>query len=97
MSTEVESITSIDIKIPKLYKVILLNDDFTPMQFVVEVLLDIFNKTQSEAEALTLEVHQKGSGIAGIFTREVAEQKVDDTIAVAAHNGHPLKAVAETT
>src|SRR4051812_15188979 len=95
MSTDVETITGVKLKKPQLYKVVLLNDDFTPMPFVVEVLIDVFNKSLQDAKALTLEVHEKGRGIAGVFTKEVAEQKVDDTLAVAIHYGHPLKAVCE--
>jgi ATP-dependent Clp protease adaptor protein ClpS len=95
MSTDVESVVDVTLKRPQLYKVVLLNDDFTPMPFVVDVLVDVFNKSLSEARALTLEVHEKGRGIAGVFTKEIAEQKVDDTITVASHYGHPLKAISE--
>lgn len=95
MSTDVETVIDTKIKIPSLYKVILLNDDFTPMNFVIEILIDIFNKSNTEAQILTLEVHQKGKGIAGVFTREIAEQKVEDTSTVAGHYGHPLKAIIE--
>ncbi len=95
MSTEVENVIDVKIKQPSLYKVILLNDDYTPMPFVVEILVDVFNKSLADAQKLTLEVHHNGKGVAGIFTREVAEQKTIDTVAVASHYGHPLKAMCE--
>jgi ATP-dependent Clp protease adaptor protein ClpS len=87
--------TKTKIKEPSMYRVVLLNDDFTPMVFVIEILMAVFNKSAAEAQALTLEVHTRGRGVAGIYTKEIAEQKADDTLAVAAHYSHPLKVVVE--
>lgn len=95
MSTELEAQTLTKLKTPKLYKVILLNDDFTPMDFVIQVLTDIFNKTSVEAHELTLAIHNQGRGICGVFTREIAEQKVYECNTVAKSYKHPLKAITE--
>ena len=65
---------------PPLYKVVLLNDDYTPMEFVVVVLEQFFRKNREEATRIMLNVHQRGSGVCGIYTREIAETKVDQVI-----------------
>ena len=78
-------------KRPPMYKVILLNDDFTPMDFVVIVLEQIFRKTHEEAMQVMLEVHKKGAGLAGVYTRDVAETKVDQVIEYARINEYPLQ------
>jgi ATP-dependent Clp protease adaptor protein ClpS len=83
------------VETPKKFKVILLNDDFTPMEFVVMVLTGFFKKTQSEAEEVMLEVHNKGAGIAGTYTREIAEMKVHQTTNLARKNQYPLKTIME--
>tara|TARA_B100000902_G_C26790099_1_gene659393 strand:- start:118 stop:417 length:300 start_codon:yes stop_codon:yes gene_type:complete len=92
MSTElaVDEDISIDFTIPSKYKVILLNDDQTPMPFVIELLVHIFNKTTAQAEQVTMEVHAKGQGIAGIYFYEIAEQKVHEATIVSRSNGYPL-------
>ncbi|MCS7316842.1 MAG: ATP-dependent Clp protease adaptor ClpS [Candidatus Dojkabacteria bacterium] len=77
-------------KKPKMWKVIFLNDDYTPFEFVVSVLLNFFNKTFDEASALTMQIHQKGSGVAGVYTFEVAETKQYLTMEAARQNGYPL-------
>ena len=74
-----------------MYTVILLNDDYTPMDFVILVLRRFFNKNEEEANKIMLDVHQKGSGVAGIFTLEVAEMKVMQVNQFAQGNQHPLK------
>lgn len=76
---------------PKMYKVILLNDDFTPMDFVVLVLQRFFNKTEQQATTVMLDVHQKGAGVAGIYTLEIAEMKCMQVNQFARQNKHPLK------
>jgi ATP-dependent Clp protease adaptor protein ClpS len=76
---------------PRMYKVIMHNDDYTTMEFVILVLKKFFNKSISEAQAIMLEVHNRGYGICGIFTYEVAESKVAKVIKYAKDNGHPLK------
>ncbi len=80
---------------PRKYKVILLNDDFTPMNFVTFVLQRYFGKTAEQAEKIMLEVHQQGSGIAGVYTREVAEMKVQQVNGVSKQNEYPLKTIME--
>jgi ATP-dependent Clp protease adaptor protein ClpS len=83
------------LKKPLLYKVILLNDDYTPMEFVVRVLERFFHKNREEATHIMLHVHQKGLGICGVFTREVAETKVRQVMLYAAENQHPLQCTME--
>lgn len=80
---------------PKMYKVLLMNDDFTPMDFVVHVLQRFFSKTETEANKIMLEVHKKGAGLAGVFSREIAEMKVMQTNQYARMNQHPLKTTME--
>ncbi len=80
---------------PPLYKVVLLNDDYTPMDFVVKVLENIFHKDASEAAMIMLEVHNKGAGICGVYTRDVAETKTDQTLYLARQHEHPLQCVIE--
>jgi ATP-dependent Clp protease adaptor protein ClpS len=82
-------------KRPPMYKVILLNDDYTPMDFVVMVLEQIFRKPHQEALNVMLQVHQKGAGLAGIYTRDVAETKVDQVIEYARINDYPLQCSLE--
>lgn len=82
-------------KKPLLYKVILLNDDFTPMDFVIKVLKKHFHKTDSEAEIIMLDVHKKGAGLAGIYPLELAEMKVLKVTQDARKEQHPLKLIVE--
>jgi len=80
---------------PKQYKVLLLNDDYTSMDFVVEILMNIFHKSYSEAETIMLEVHRKDRGLCGVYTYEVAETKVMQVGKLAKEQGYPLKAMME--
>jgi ATP-dependent Clp protease adaptor protein ClpS len=80
---------------PSLYKVMLLNDDYTPMEFVVLVLERFFNKSREDATRIMLHVHQKGVGICGIFTYEIAETKVARVMNFARQNQHPLQCTME--
>jgi ATP-dependent Clp protease adaptor protein ClpS len=80
---------------PPLYKVLLLNDDYTPMEFVVIVLEQFFRKNREEATRIMLNVHQRGSGVCGVYTREVAETKVDQVMDFAGQNQHPLQCTLE--
>lgn len=82
---------------PRMYRVLLINDDFTPMEFVILCLKRFFGKTDEEATKIMLDVHQKGSGTAGVFTLEVAEMKVMQVGQLARVNQHPLKASVEAT
>lgn len=79
------------VETPRMYTVILLNDDYTPMDFVILVLRRFFNKNEEEATKIMLDVHQKGAGVAGVFTLEVAEMKVMQVNQFAQGNQHPLK------
>lgn len=83
------------VKKPRRWKVIFLNDDYTTMEFVVMVLETVFNKSPAEATAVMLNVHKKGQGIAGVYTREVAETKVHKTMSLARKEGHPLVVTME--
>ncbi len=80
---------------PTLYKVILLNDDYSTMDFVIHVLEDVFQKSPAEAYRIMMQVHQLGSGVAGIYPWEVAETKVETVSAMAKEAGFPLRAVTE--
>jgi ATP-dependent Clp protease adaptor protein ClpS len=80
---------------PALYKVLLLNDDFTPMEFVVHVLEIFFNKSGEDAYTIMLHVHQKGVGVCGVYTFEVAETKVTQVMDFAREHGHPLQCTLE--
>ncbi len=80
---------------PPLYKVLLLNDDFTPMEFVVILLMKIFGMSQEKAKQITLHVHTRGVGVCGVFPREIAETKVRMTTDFAFQNQHPLKCTME--
>lgn len=80
---------------PKQYKVLLLNDDYTSMDFVVDILMNIFHKSYREAEAIMLEIHRKDRGLCGVYTYEVAETKVMQVRKLAREQGYPLKATME--
>lgn len=80
---------------PSMYKVILLNDDYTPMDFVVYILEQFFNKSVEEAIQIMLQVHNDGAGICGVFTYEIAEAKTTAVMACAHENGHPLECTIE--
>lgn len=82
-------------KRPNLYRVLILNDDYTPMEFVVDVLQHIFQKTRDEATEIMLHVHQKGVGICGVYTYEIAETKVTQVMDFARKHQHPLQCVME--
>jgi ATP-dependent Clp protease adaptor protein ClpS len=82
-------------KRPSLYKVLLLNDDYTPMEFVVYVLERFFNKPREEATRIMLHVHQKGVGVCGVYTYEVAETKVTQVMNFARQHQHPLQCTME--
>ena len=75
-SSQTLVISKVKKKKPKLYKVILLNDDYTPMEYVVKLLREVFRKSENDAINIMLMVHKKGSGVCGIFTKEIAETKV---------------------
>ncbi len=82
-------------KKPSMYKVLLLNDDYTPMEFVVYVLQRFFSKNAEDATKIMLHVHQNGVGICGVFTYEVAETKVSQVMDLARQHDHPLQCTME--
>ena len=82
-------------KRPSLYKVLLLNDDYTPMEFVIYVLERFFNKQREEATRIMLHVHQKGVGVCGVYTYEVAETKVTQVMNFSRQHQHPLQCTME--
>jgi len=87
--------TKILTKKPSMYKVLLLNDDYTPMEFVVLILEKFFNKNQEEATQIMLHIHKNGLGICGVFTYEVAEVKCKNVIDFSKKNQHPLQCTIE--
>ena len=82
-------------KKPSMYRVILMNDDYTPMEFVVSILMGIFKKSQEESTQIMLNVHQKGIGTCGIYTFEIAETKVAQVMDAAKRAQHPLQCTLE--
>ena len=87
--------TRVKTKKPSMYRVLLLNDDYTPMEFVVFVLEQFFNKSREQATRIMLHVHQKGVGVCGVYTFEVAETKVAQVMDLARRNEHPLQCTME--
>ena len=98
---EIETIVEKDtktvqnIKEPEKYQVIFVNDNFTPMEFVVEALMAIFHHSKAAAEKIMVDIHEKGKGTAGVFFYEIAEQKAYDTAVEAKENQYPLKITVE--
>ncbi len=94
-----ESDISLDDKVrveePKKYRVLLHNDDYTTMEFVVMILEDIFNKSTAEAQEIMLKVHEEGRGVCGIYCYEVAETKAQKVEVLAKNEGHPLRVSIE--
>jgi len=96
-TTEIQIDEKIKQKIqePKRWKVLLLNDETTPMDFVVGILTDIFKHTQETAKGITIEVHNTGSGVAGVYSFEIAEAKAVESTQLARSNGFPLQVKME--
>ena len=91
----VDSETGHEVEEPPMYRVLLLNDDYTTMEFVVEVLVYVFQKSPEEATRIMLSVHHSGIGVCGIYPYEVAETKVNTVETLARENGFPLKCIME--
>ena len=91
ISSEIEE----DVREPSMYRVLLHNDDYTSMEFVVEVLMYVFHKSWEESTQIMLKVHKEGIGVCGIYPYEVAETKVEMVEALARENGFPLKCTME--
>jgi ATP-dependent Clp protease adaptor protein ClpS len=80
---------------PRMYQVILLNDDYTPMEFVVMVLQEFFSKDREQATQIMLQIHLDGKGVCGVYSKDIAATKVDQVMDAARKSGHPLQCVAE--
>ena len=83
------------IKPPQMHQVVLLNDDYTPMEFVVLVIQEFFGKDRETATQIMLKVHHEGKGVCGVYTRDVAITKVEQVLYAARHAGHPLQCISE--
>lgn len=94
-STEFELDQAVILQYPKKYKVFLLNDDYTSMDFVVDILMSIFHKSYEESEKIMLSIHKQGQGLCGVYSHEIAETKVMQVSKKAKDNGFPLKAIME--
>ena len=92
---KVTSETKDEVREPSMFRVLLHNDDYTTMEFVVEILIIVFNKSPEEAVEIMLDVHRKGIGICGVYTFEVSETKVKSVQSLARRNGFPLKCSME--
>ena len=92
-STDIQLDEKIKVRVsePKNWKVIFLNDDATPMDFVISLLMEVFKHTQETAKEITIQVHETGSGIAGTYSFEIAEAKAVESTTLARANGHPLQ------
>jgi ATP-dependent Clp protease adaptor protein ClpS len=80
---------------PPMYQVVMLNDDFTPMEFVIMVLQEFFSKDREQATQIMLKIHLDGRGVCGVYTRDIAATKVEQVLQAAQQAGHPLQAVSE--
>lgn len=94
-ATDVATKPRTRVKRPSMYRVLLLNDDYTPMEFVVMILQEVFNKSREDATAIMLHVHTQGVGECGVYPYEVAESKVTQVMDTARKNQHPLQCVME--
>ena len=83
------------VKPPQMYQVVLLNDDFTPMEFVVQVIQEYFSKDRETATQIMLKIHLEGKGVCGVYSRDVASTKVDQVLQAARSAGHPLQCLSE--
>ncbi|MCK5883357.1 MAG: ATP-dependent Clp protease adaptor ClpS [Bacteriovoracaceae bacterium] len=91
----IQTLTRAEVRRPKLYMVIMHNDDYTTMEFVTYVLKKFFGKTSQESEAIMLGVHTNGQAMVGLYTHEIAESKADKVIKAAESEGHPLRCSIE--
>lgn len=93
--TKEKTVEEVDVLKPSKYKVVVLNDDKTPIDFVIAMLMRVFKHTASAAEVITLKIHNEGSAVAGIYSYEIAEQKVLESTNLAREHGFPLVIKAE--
>lgn len=92
---QIDEKITVSLQPPKLWKVVFLNDDKTPMEFVIGVLTEIFKHNEVQAKEITLEIHNTGSAVVGVYSHEIAEQKGLDTTSAARQNGFPLQVTIE--
>ena len=95
LEEEVDSEIRDEVREPPMYRVLLHNDDYTTMDFVVEIIMLVFNKSPEEAVNIMLNIHRKGIGLCGVYTYEVSETKVEAVHAIAREQGFPLKCTME--
>ena len=95
INTDLELFDEVKTEYPKKYKVLMLNDDYTSMEFVIDILITIFHKSYTQAESIMLDIHKKGRGLCGVYTHEIAETKIMQVHKKAKDNGFPLKATME--
>lgn len=88
--TKTQSKTKTEIKYPSRYNVVFFNDDFTPIEFVIQLLIEVFGKNIETAKKITMDVHNDGRAIAGTYSYEIAEQKVSESLVICRYNGHNL-------
>ncbi len=93
--TKIDEKVTVSLQPPKMWKVVFLNDDQTPMELVIELLTQIFKHSESSAKEITLEIHETGAGVAGLYTYEIAEQKGVEATHIARANGAPLRIQVE--
>jgi ATP-dependent Clp protease adaptor protein ClpS len=82
-------------KLPSKYKVVFLNDDTTPMDWVIKILIEVFKHSSNSAEQLTISIHNEGSAVVGIYSHEIAEQKMEETVSASRNYGFPLQVTIE--
>ncbi len=93
--SQAKTIERTEVRYPDRFKIIMWNDDFTPMDFVVQLLVELFDRPLNEAKAIMVDIHEEGKGIAGEYNFEIAEQKVHEGSTISRHNGYPLKITME--
>ncbi len=95
IKTEYQTGTELSVALPKKYKVFLLNDDYTSMDFVIDILMNVFHKNYQQAEMIMLDIHKKDKGLCGVYSYEIAETKIMQVHKLAREQGFPLKATME--
>lgn len=93
--SQAKTIERTEVRYPDRFKIIMWNDDFTPMEFVVQLLVELFDRQLNDAKAIMIDIHEDGKGIAGEYNFEIAEQKVHEGSTIARHQGYPLKITME--
>lgn len=91
----VKTRTSTELRYPGRYNVVIYNDDYTPVEFVIKLLVEVFNKNVNTAKSLTQEIHTQGASVVGTYNAEIAEQKCSEGISIARASGHPLQLKVE--